>query len=381
MSLLNLTEEHELFRASVKKYVDTELRPKVEEYENKGLTPNSVWKRCGELGFLGIPYPEQYGGMEADYSYSYILHEELAKCGSPGVVLGLAVQTDMSTPALEKHGSDYLKEKYLAPAIAGDMVTCIAVSEPDCGSDVAGLKTRAVLEGDHYVINGRKMWITNGSRADYVTLLARTSDEPGHRCFSLFVVPTDLEGFSHSKPFKKTCYLASDTVELILDNVRVPKENLIGHENMGFIYQMEQFQYERLAACCQMVGGMKRCYDLTKQYIKDRIAFGVPLAKMQVTRHKMAQMISEISAVDAMTQLCVVKAIEGGDFTKEVSMLKIVAAQTQQRVLDECVQLHGGMGLMQETEVARYFRDSKLAAIGGGSTEVMKEIIAKIERY
>ncbi len=371
--------EHKMFKKSVGEFVEKEIRPHTEEWEAQGFTPRSVWKRCGELGFLGVTYSSEYGGSGADHGYSYIFNLEMGKCGSPGVALGLSVQCDMATPALAKHGSEFLRKAYLAPAIAGDVICSIAVSEPDHGSDVAAIETKAVKDGDDYVINGRKMWITNGTQADFLTVLVRTTPGTGYQGMSLFIVPTTTPGVTPGKRLKKTCFPSSDTSEIVFDNARVSKEHLIGQEGKGFVYQMEQFQFERLAAVALALGGLKRCYELTKKYIFDRNAFGRPLSAHQVTRHKMAQMISEISMIEAMSLKCVQMASLGVDFTKDVSMLKLIAAQTQQRVAEECVQLHGGYGLITEFEVARYFRDAKLLGIGGGTNEIMKEIIAKME--
>lgn len=377
--MLGLTEEHKIFKKTVANFVDKEIRPYVLQWEEQGYTPKSLWKKCGELGLLGINYPTEYGGMQADYTYSSILLQELGKCGSCGVALGLTVQTDMATPALAKHGNDYLKQNYLKKAIAGEMVASIAVSEPDHGSDVAAIKTNATRKGDNWVINGTKTFITNGTQADFITLLARTNPRPGYMGLSLFIVPTNTPGFSRGKTLKKTCYPSSDTAELIFQNVELPNSHLIGEEGKGFIYQMEQFQIERLGGCLLALGALKRCYELTKRYITERQAFGMPLAKMQTIRHKMAQMVSEIKMVENSANICVYQLNKGIDITKDVSMLKLIAAQTQQRQMEECVQIHGGWGLMAEYEVARYFRDSKLTSIGGGTNEIMKEIICKAE--
>ena len=373
------SSEHKIFKKSVSEFVEKEIRPYVEQWEQAGKTPRSVWKRCGELGFLGITYPEEFGGAGADHTYSYIFNLEMGKCGSCGVPLGLSVQSDMATPALSKHGSTYLKETYLKPALAGDMIASIAVSEPDHGSDVAALETKAIKENNHYVVTGRKMFITNGTQSDFLTLLVRTTPGTGFAGLSLMIVPTKLPGVSVGKILRKTCYPSSDTAEIILDQVRVPVENIIGQEGKGFIYQMEQFQFERLAAVAMALGGMKRCYDLTKKYIFERTAFGKPLYKFQTVAHKMAQMLAEINGIEAYSFKCVQMANAKIDFTKDVSMLKLITAQTQQRVMEECVQIHGGYGLMAEYEVARYFRDAKLTGIGGGTNEIMKEIIVKME--
>lgn len=379
MDLVEWTEEHKLFRETVRKFVDKEIRPYVLDWEKAGHTPRAIWKRCGEMGFLGINYPKEFGGQDSDYIFNLIFQEELARCGSLGAALGICVQTDMATPAIHLWGSDYLKRAFLRPAILGDMICSIAVTEPGCGSDVAGLTTRAVRDGHCWVINGRKVFITNGTQADFLTLLARTSDKRGTHSFSLFVVPTNIQGVNVGRVMRKTCYHASDTAEILLEDVRIPYENLIGEEGEGFVYQMKQFQFERLAASIQMIGAMKRSYDLTKEYIRHRVAFGQKLGQMQVTRFKMAQMLAEITAVESLAHVCGEKASKGEDFTTFVSMLKLLTSETLQRVTGECVQLHGGYGLMEEVEVARYFRDSKLGSIGGGASEVMKEIICRAE--
>lgn len=377
--MLELSSEHQLFQETVRNFVNKELRPYALDWELQGYTPKEVWRRCGELGFLGLTYPEAYGGLGADFSYSAILHRELGRCGSPGVALGISVQTDMATPALVAHGNSFIKEKYLRKAIAGEWVAAIAVSEPDAGSDVAAIKTRARKDGDSWVISGTKTFITNGTQADFVTLLARTNPKPGYKGLSLFVVPTSSKGFSCGKPLKKTCYPASDTAELSFDDVVVSQAHLVGEEGMGFIYQMEQFQIERLAGCLIAQGGMRHCYELTLAYATERLAFAKPLIAMQSVRHKLVQCLCEIELVEHAANTCIVKANSGKDFTRDVSLLKLATAQAQQRVLEELVQIHGGWGLMQEYEVARYFRDSKLLGIGGGTNEIMKEIIAKQE--
>jgi citronellyl-CoA dehydrogenase len=377
--MIQLTDEQKLFKKTVKDFVEKEIRPYVEEWEEAGVTARSLWKKCGTLGFFGVRYPEAVGGMNGDFTYSSILFQELAKCGSAGVALGLSVQAEMATPAIADQGSDYLKKTYLIPAIQGDMICAIGVSEPDHGSDVAAIETRATKQGSNWVIQGRKTYITNGTQADFITLLARTNDKPGYAGLSLFVAPTHLPGFSRGKILKKTCYLASDTAEIVFDNYVLPEQNLIGQEGRGFLYQMKQFQFERLVACHLGLGVMKRAYELTKRFIHERIAFGQPLVKMQTIRHKMAQICADIELIENSVDACVQLANQGVDFTKQVSMLKLSMAQTQQRVLEECVQIHGGAGLMCEYEVARYFRDSKLAGIGGGTNEIMKEIIAKME--
>ena len=372
-------DELALFRSQVAAFVETEVRPRAEQWEAQGFTPKSLWKRCGELGFLGILYPESYGGQDADYRYSTIFCEEIAQCGSPGVALGLIVQTHMATPALAWYGSDFLKDRYLRRAISGDMVGSIAITEPDSGSDVASLRTFARVEGEGYRINGQKLYITNGTQADSFTLLALTSEEGEEPSFSLFVVPGDADGIERSKPMNKTCYPSSDTAGITFDNVYVSKDHIIGDVGRGFKYQMEQFQHERLAGVVMALGMLKHAYRLTQNFACERYSFGRSIANFQITRHKLADMISKIEMLGAFVDKCVDRAVQGVDFTREVSMLKLVGAKIAQDVLGECVQIHGGAGLMQEYIVARYFRDSKLFSIGGGTDEIMKEIIAKYE--
>ncbi len=377
MALLEFTEEHNMFRETVRRFVEKEVRPYVEEWEREGRTPRELWRKCGKSGFFGLHYPPELGGMGGDFTYTLIFHEEMGACGSAGTALGLAVQSDMATPALAKYGSDELRARYLVPAIKGEFITSIAVSEPGHGSDVAAIETRAAREGDEWVLNGRKTFVTNGTQSDFLVLLARTFDAPGFKGLSLFVVPTDCPGLDRGRPLRKTCYHSSDTAEIALENVRIPAGNLIGEEGHGFYYQMEQFQIERLAGAAMGLGGMKRAWDLTYKYVHEREAFGAPLAKMQVVRHKLAQTAAEIRAIEALAHRCVALANRGNDITEDVSILKLLTAETIQRVSEECVQLHGGNGLMEEYEVARIFRDAKLMGIGGGTNEIMREIICK----
>lgn len=380
MDLNQLNEEQSLFRDSIRKFVDSEIRPYVLDWESSELTPREIWKKCGELGYLGAAYPEKWGGLNADKTFSFIWASEIAKCGSLGVAMGLTVQSDMATPALARFGSDYLRDLYLKPAISGDVICSIAVSEPGCGSDVAAMQTRARRSGDEWVLNGRKMFITNGTQADFLTLLAKTDETKGHHGFSLFIVPCDTKGLDRGKKLKKTCFQSSDTAEIYLDDVRIPASHLIGEEGEGFIYQMQQFQDERLIGSALSIGAMEHCYELTRRYATEREVFGKQLDRWQVTRHKFAQMASELTMLKCMAGQCLDWFHPKRDYTREISMLKLMSAQIQQRVLDECVQIYGGYGLMSEYEVARYFRDSKLMAIGAGTNEVMKEIIAKTER-
>ncbi len=374
------TKDHDMVRRAVKEFVDREINPYMDEWEEQGIAPlHDLFKKMGDLGFLGIRYDPKYGGQGLDYWYDLILLEEMAHCHGMGIPMAVSVQTHMATPAIDEFGSEYLKETYLMPAIAGDMVASIAVTEPGAGSDVASLQTTAKKDGDAYVINGSKTYITNGTQADFLTLRARTSDDPGYHSFSLFVVPTDLDGFQVSRKLDKLGVRCSDTAELFFDNMRVPVENMIGKEGEGFIYQMQQFQHERFSS---MPGGYiatKDMIDMTVKHIKERIVFGKPLISKQVLRHRIADWLTEIECLKQLTYHIVRMKMEGLDVTREVSMGKLFAAQVAQKVADGCLQMYGGLGYMNEMLISRYYRDARLFSIGGGASEVMREIISRVE--
>ncbi len=372
------TKDHNQVRMAVRDFVKKEINPFVDEWEEKGMIPlHELFKKMGDLGFLGIRYDEKYGGMGLDYWYELVFLEEIAHINCGGIPMAIAVQTNMATPAIAEFGSDYLKETYLVPAIKGDMVAAIAVTEPDAGSDVAAIKSFAKKEGDHYILNGSKTFITNGIQADFLTLLARTSDEPGYHSFSLFVVPTDLEGFAVSKKLDKLGMRSSDTAELFFDNVKIPAENLIGVEGEGFIQQMQQFQHERFSAIPTGYIGAVDTINETIEYLKGRIVFGKPLIAKQVLRHRIAEWLAEAEALKQLTYHIVQMKMEGQDVTKEISMGKLLSGQLLVKVADGCLQMYGGMGFMNEMKISRFFRDTKLIAIGGGANEVMCEIISK----
>jgi len=375
------TEEHELFRSTLQAFLAKEITPHVEEWERQELVPRWVWKRMGEMGFLGLRYPEEYGGAAADYWYTVVLAEELARVPAGGVGMGITVQTDMATPALARYGAHELKKKFLEPAIRGDYICSIAVSEPGAGSDVASIQTRARREGDCYVVNGRKMFITNGTQADFITTLVKTDSDKGHRGFTLLVVPTDLPGFSVGRKLRKLGNHCSDTAELVLDDVRVPVEYRIGEEGMGFVYQMQQFQDERLIACVSALSGAGAAYERTKEYTRQRHVFGRPICGFQVNQHKFVDMLTQLTALRSMVYECCSRFAAGEDVTKQISMCKLFAGQVSKFVIDTCLQLHGGYGYMEEFPISRAYRDNRLFTIGGGSDEVMKEIVAKLEGF
>lgn len=379
---LYFTKEHDQVRKALRTFIKKEINPYVDEWEAQGIAPlHELFKKMGELGFLGIRYDPKWGGQGLDYWYELAFLEELGniECGS--LPMAISVQTNMATPAIAQFGSDDLKERYLKPAIAGEMVAAIAVTEPDAGSDVAALKTTARKEGNYYFINGSKTFITNGTQADFLTLLARTSDDPGYHCFGLFVVPTNLPGFVVSKKLDKMGMRSSDTAELFFDNLKLPAENLIGQEGEGFIYQMQQFQHERFSALPMAYVTMRNVIDLTIEHLRQRIVFGKPLMAKQVLRHRLAQWLTEIESLKQLTYHIVRLKEAGIDATKEISMGKLLAGEICSKVTDGCLQMFGGLGFMNEMKISRYFRDSRLIAIGGGANEVMCEIISKLEGF
>jgi citronellyl-CoA dehydrogenase len=374
-------ETHEALRASIRRFVDKEINPYMDEWEESTVPLHDLFKKMGDLGFLGIRYDEKYGGQGLDYWFETVLLEEIGRIHGMGVATAIAVQTNMATPALHQFGSEYIKETYLKPAIAGDMVSAIAVTEPDAGSDVFALKTRAVKKDGHYVINGSKTFITNGAQADFLTLLARTGNDPGYHSFGLFVVPTDLPGFKVSKKLDKLGLRSSDTALLYFDDVKVPAENLIGQEGEGFIYQMQQFQHERFAILPGTVVWIHDMINETLDYLKQRIVFGKPLATKQVLRHRLVDWLTRAEALKQLTYHIVRMKMQGLDVTKEVSMGKLLAGPLICEVASGCLQMYGGMGFMNETRISRYFRDTRIMSIGGGADEVMAEIIARLNGF
>jgi len=374
-------EEHHALRDMVRKFVDKEINPNVDEWEEKTVPLHELFKKMGNLGLLGITYDQQYGGQGLDYWYDLVFLEELGHITAGGVPMAIAVHTHMATPAIHEYGSEYLKETYLKPAIAGDMVSAIGVTEPGAGSDVVGLKTRAVKDGNSYVINGSKLYITNGCQADFVTLLARTDDKPGFHSFGLFVVPTNLPGFVVSKKLDKLGMRCSDTAELFFDDLRVPAENLIGEAGEGFIIQMKQFQHERFSALPGTYICARDTINMTINYISQRMAFGKPLIKNQVLRHRLVDWLTDIECLKHLTYHIVRMKMEGLDATREISMGKLLAGELSFKVSNGCLQMFGGMGYMNESLISRNFRDSRLLSIGGGADEVMKEVIARLEGF
>jgi citronellyl-CoA dehydrogenase len=372
------TQEHEAVRRTIARFVQEELNPHVDEWEDAETYPaHEVIKKLGNLGLLGLTKPEAYGGAALDHSYSVIMAEELGACRCGGVPMSIGVHTDMATPALARFGSDELRKEFLTPAIAGDLLSCIGVSEPGAGSDVSSIKTRARKDGDDYIIDGGKMWITNGTQADFMCCLANTSDGDAHRNKSLIIIPMKSKGVSIEKKIRKIGMNASDTALIHFDGVRVPQRNRIGEEGKGFTYQMLQFQEERLWGAANCLKMMEIAINDTIDYTRQRKVFGEPVLNNQTVHFKLAELQSEVEALRALVYRATEMLVSGGDVTKLASMAKLKAGRLVRQVSDECLQYWGGMGFTWENQVSRLFRDGRLVSIGAGADEVMLSIIAK----
>jgi alkylation response protein AidB-like acyl-CoA dehydrogenase len=370
--------EHEQLRSTVRRFVDTEVRPHVDEWEGAGHFPDDLFRRCGELGFLGLHFPTRWGGSDGDLATGLVFVEELARCGAGAIPMAISVQTHMATPALAEFGTDDQRERWLRPAIAGTKIGAIAITEPDAGSDVAAIRTRAVRDGDVWRVNGRKMFITNGTRAHFLTLVAKTDPGAGHHGVSLLIVDTTLPGVCVSRRLEKLGMHSSDTAEIALDDVAVPATDLIGLEpGQGFAQLMWQLQYERLAGAAACVGHAARTLDDTIVYARERETFGRPIAQHQVIAHKLADAATELSAARALLYSTAWAVMQGDYPVVEISMCKKYCAQVQNRLVDACLQVWGGAGYLEETGIPRAFRDARLQRIGGGTDEIMNEVIAK----
>ncbi len=370
-------EEHNMFRQGLKDFLAKEVLPFVDQWEEERKTPREIWKKMGDMGYLGLNYPEEYGGMNADFFYSVVFMEEIAKCYSGGFTIAPLVMQYMSTPYIFKYGSDFLKKKYLTKTISGEWVSAIAITEPGAGSDAANIQTKAIRKGDHYIVNGSKTFITNAFYGDYMVTVVKTNPEAGVNGVSLLVIDRNAEGVSARK-LKKLGWHASDTAELNFDDVKVPVENLIGDEGQGFYYLMGGLQLERLAGAVSGIAGCESALEYALQYMGERKAFGRTINKFQVLRHRVAQMASEIESSKAFTyHLCDLHS-QGEYAVKECSMAKLLVTELSDKVMYQCLQFFGGYGYMEEYKIARMFRDSRILTIGGGSSEIMREIISKM---
>lgn len=376
---MQFNTEHEALRRTTRQFVQTELDPFIPEWESKGQFPiHTVFQKMGDLGLLGICKPEAYGGLGLDYSYNLVVAEELGRAACGGVPLAIGVQTDMATPALARFGSEALKAEFLAPAIRGEFVASIAVSEVHAGSDVAAIKTTAKKDGDDYVINGSKMWITNALQADFFCLLANTSDAQAHANKSMIIVPANSAGISFSEPLDKLGMRSSSTAQVYFDEVRVPQRNVVGTEGMGFMMQMLQFQEERLWACANSIGSLERCMQLTIEYTQQRSTFGRALIDNQYVHFRFAELMTEIEALKALTYQACERHIAGENVTQLASMAKLKAGRLTREVADSCLQYWGGNGFMWDNPASQLYRDGRLGSIGGGADEIMLGIICKL---
>jgi citronellyl-CoA dehydrogenase len=371
------TEEHEMFRKQVRNFAEKELLPHADEWEDNRAFPDELFKSMGDLGFLGARFPTDVGGVGGDIWHTAVFCEEMPRCEMAGLTMAMLVQSNMATPIINEIGTDEQKEEFLAPAIRGEKIAALGVSEPGAGSDVAGITTMAKKDGDDYVISGQKTWITNGTRADFITLAVRTDRDNRYGGISLFLFPTDTPGFEVGKKLKKIGNYTSDTAELFFDECRIPSKYLLGNEGHGFYYIMQNFQGERLVGALTAVAGAQLILDKTKGYLKERNAFGKTLMGFQVLRHRIVDMETELEATRQLTYHAADLFERGIPCQREISMAKLKAGEVAMDVIDDCLQMHGGMGYVEEGPVARAWRDTRLVSIGGGTSEIMKEIITK----
>src|SRR5262245_24799665 len=372
------TADHDEPRRALQKFIAAEINPHVDEWEDNDIFPaHELFKKLGDLGFLGLNKPTEFGGQGLDYSYALMMAEELGaiKCG--GVPMAIGVQTDMATPALARFGSDEVRREFLAPAISGDAVACIGVSEPGAGSDVASIKTQARSDGDDYVINGGKMWITSGTQADWICLLANTGDGPVHKNKSLICLPMKTKGVNVARKLDKMGMRSSDTAQIFFEDVRVPQRNRIGKEGEGFTYQMQQFQEERLYAAAAGLIAKERMIEDTIAYTGQRKAFGQSILDNQVVHFRLAELKTEVEMLRAITYRAAELMLRGEDVTMLASMAKLKSGRLSREISDACLQYWGGMGFMNETGISRAYRDTRLGSIGGGADEIMLSIICK----
>lgn len=377
MSSYYFTEEHELFRQSLRTFLEKEVAPHIDQWEEDRRTPRDIWKKMGDMGFLGLSYPETYGGANLDFFYDVVFNEEICRLNSGGFAITQQVVQYMSCPYILKFGSDHIKQKYLPGIISGDLISSIGITEPGAGSDAQNIQTRAIRQGDHYIVNGSKTFITNGVYGDFIITVVKTDPEAGAAGVSLLIIEQGMEGVSTRK-LKKLGWHSSDTAELSFDNVKVPIANLIGEEGRGFYYLMNGLQLERLCAVPGAVSAMEKALELSLQYMSERQAFGRPINKFQVLRHRVAQLASEIEALKAFSYQCCRMYADGIYDVKLCSMAKLLATEMMEKVATQCLQFYGGYGFMEEYPLARMYRDVRVGTIGGGSSEIMREIIAKI---
>ena len=371
------TEEHDQLRKTVRQWCQKDLHPNAHAWEGARLFPREVFDQAAKLNLLGIRMPEALGGLGLDWWYTVCYAEEMVNCGLAGLTMALLVQSDMATPVIHEIGDSYHHSQYLKPAIAGQAIAALGITEPDAGSDVAGIRTTARKDGDDYVINGSKTFITNGTRADFITLVVRTGGA-GHEGVSLVIFPTDTKGFRVTRKLEKMGNHCSDTAELAFEDCRIPARNLLGNEGEGFYYIMSNFGGERLVGALSCTSGAQRVLDVTGEWCKTRMAFGKNLMGFQTVRHQLVQLETELEAARQLCYRTVALVVAGDPAWREIAMCKLFCGEVANRVVDRCLQLYGGMGYMDECEVSRAFRDMRLITIGGGTSEIMREILTKI---
>jgi len=375
---MQFNNEHKALATTVSKFIDNEINPNVDKWENDGIFPaHELFKKMAALNLLGITKPEKYGGMGLDFSYALVFAEELGRIKCGGIPMAIGVHTEMATPALARFGSDELCREFLAPSIAGDLVSCIGVSEPHAGSDVAAITSSAIKKGSDYIINGSKMWITNSFQGDWVCTLVNTSDKLPHQNKSLIIVPLDTKGITVSKKLDKLGMRSSDTAQIFFEDVRVPQRYCIGEEGKGFQYQMMQFQDERLFGAASIIKTLEWVIEDTIDYTRQRSAFGKKILDFQTIQFRFAELQTEVEALRALIYRASEIFVDNKDVTKLASMAKLKAGRLCREVTDACLQYWGGMGYMWENPVARAFRDMRLLSIGAGTDEVMLNIICK----
>ena len=370
------TDEHEQLRESITNFAIKELAPHADEWEETTF-PDSVFRRMGELGLLGLDKPEKYGGQGGDYFSAMVLGEAISNANCGGLSMGVAVQTDMAMPPILKFGTEEQKQEWVVPAIKGEKILCLGITEPDAGSDVSGIKTRAVRDGDEFVINGSKTYITNGHRADVIVLVTKTDPDAGYDGFTLFLVPMDAPGVIREKKLQKMGMHASDTALLAFQDVRVPASAMLGEEGKGFYHIMWELQGERMIGAAGCVAGAQKCFDRTLEYAKEREAFGKAIGHFQVIRHKFAEMATKIESARQLVYVTAWRFANGEYPVREISMAKLHSARVACEVADECIQIHGGAGYMKEYNVERVWRDMRLNRIGAGTDEIMLEVIGR----
>ena len=377
MNNMYFTEEHESFRQSFRDFLLKEVVPYVNKWEKQGFVDKQIWKKFGEMGYFGLNYPEEFGGLNLDLFYTVIFLEEMQKVNSGGFAAAMWAHTYLAMTHLNAEGSEFIKEKYLAPSINGEKVGCLCISEPFGGSDVAGMRTTATKEGTNYIINGSKTFITNGVFSDYLVVAAKTSPELGNKGMSIFVLDRETKGISASN-LEKLGWKASDTAEIAFDNVIVPQENLLGEENKGFSYIMQHFALERVIMGVNAHARAEFALDYAIQYMSERKAFGKTIDQFQALRHKVADMASEVEMCKEFNYSIIFRLDKGQYVVKEATMSKLVSTKMADEVIYQCLQLLGGYGYMEEYPMARLLRDSRLGPIGGGTSEILREIIAKM---